>query len=83
MYAQNEYRSFIQRAQQHLINNNAQRINNQANAKFRYETQQRVPLKPRPNRERVQNAERQIQPKKLIKNVSIEYESKSIFRTRL
>lgn len=83
MFAQKEYVTFVQRAQ-HLMNNNAQRAvgTNPANAaKFRYEAQQqRNALKSRPIRERVQLVnEKNIQQKRMIKNVSIDFESEFIF----
>ena len=76
IFTQREYQNFIQRAQ-HLMSNNAQRIGGVNAAKLRYE--QRGPLKARQTRERVQSLqpanERNIHPKRMMKNVSLDVES--------
>lgn len=79
MFAQREFNHILIRAQ-HIINNNAQRAGtNSANAKFRYEAQQRGALKTRQNRDRIQTvqpySERNNQAKRPIKNAS-DYDSK-------
>jgi hypothetical protein len=79
LYAQREYNTIVHRAQQ-LISNNVQRIGaNPANAKFRYEAQQRGALKTRPIRDRIQTIqphyERNNQPKRAMKITPAEYDS--------